>query len=296
MISSRRTDELKDAVLHQAQLSEVLAARTDFHHLNRPPASAVNAPKCVTISSGHDGTGCPHAGTAVQTATDACQLLSNSIEPCGSTPLTEAIRHVHELVAPVSGRLRNDGQRAVVVIATDGLPDDPASFLAALQRLQHACPVWVVVRLCTSDDSITRYWTELDKQLESPLEVLDDVFGEAAEVGEHNPWLAYAPQLHAARLFGLQHKLFDLIDEGPLPPSAIKQFCELLLGCPPLPEPELEPKRFLSALRAALAPLPPVFDARRRQMRPWIDVDCLARCLSPRTGLAAILAPCLGAV
>lgn len=290
-----RTDELKDAVFHQAELSALLGARTDFIHLNRPRGGS--APKDVTLVSGYDASGCGYAGTTVSSAKAACDVLGRAIVPCGSTPLTDSVNQIHTQLAPLAAAMHAKGERAVVVIATDGLPDDAASFLQALQLLQARCPVWIIVRLCTSEESIVEYWASLDRQLERPLEVLDDVFGEAAEVAQHNDWLAYGPALHAARLFGLQHKLFDELDEREMAPSAIKQMCELLLGCGPLPEPQLDPEHFIHALRDAVTPLPLVFDPRRKKLRAWIDVDRLAARFAARARLEhlglGVLYPCV---
>jgi len=290
-----RTDELKDAVLHQAELSSRLGARTDFHHLNVPPSDGRSAPpRCISLVR-HDDTSsrCASIGDQCTTAEEAMARLTAAIVPCGSTPLTAAVNEIHGLLAPVAAQLRERGERAVVVIATDGRPNSPHDFLRALQLLQARCPVWVVVRLCTSDASIVDYWTSLDRELERPLEVLDDQFGEALEIGAHNEWLSYGAPLHAARLFGLQHKAFDLLDERALSPREIKQFCELLFGCAPLPEPELEPEAFIQALTAVIAPLPLVFDPRLRKPRPWVDVVKVARRMRVDALARSGVPPCL---
>lgn len=98
----------------------------------------------------------------------------------------------------------------------------------------------------------------------------------------HNPWLTYGPPLHHARLFGLPSKLFDALDESPLLPAQIKEFIERLLGCDPLPEPELDPREFVSAVRTALGAVPPVFDPRSGRVAPWIELSALDRAVRAR--------------
>ena len=57
-------------------------------------------------------------------------------------------------------------------------------------------PVLVILRLCTSEKQVVEYWNNIDQQLELDIDVLDDQYGDAAEVNTHNPWLTYGEPLH----------------------------------------------------------------------------------------------------
>ena len=63
------------------------------------------------------------------------------------------------------------------MIATDGLSSD-GDVLNALKPLEQL-PVWLIVKLCTDDESIVDYWNQVDQNLEVPMDVLDDFRSEA---------------------------------------------------------------------------------------------------------------------
>lgn len=256
-----------------AKMATALRARTDFHLLN--PNNGFDiltvCPDSFTLASSCRGT------TADVETIQAAMRTS----PCGTTPLTESVMRIVSMIEPHAHDLRARGERVAVVIATDGLPNNRHSFVSAMQSLQRL-PVWVIVRLCTDDDDIVEYWNDLDRNLESPLEVLDDLRSEAVEVEKLNPWLTYGGPLHLCRLFGLPGALFDALDETPFLPFQIKEFVEDLLGVPIGHDPQVEKGAFLKDVKEALAEVPPVVHPITLQTRPWLDVDKLERAMRPK--------------
>jgi len=280
MVSCSRWQELSVTLASVGYMAHALGARTDFLLLN-PPGGA-----CQYLSVGGDGASAPsipRLGPMVDDATLARSM--QAVSPAGTTPLTEALQQVIGLLTPAVPELTSRGQQAVVILATDGLPNDPPSFLGALQQLQRL-PVWLVVRLCTNDDNVVSYWNDLDNSLEAPLEVLDDEAGEAGEIAAKNPWLTYGPQLHLARTFGMHNRLFDLLDEAKLVPSQVREFCELLLGTGPLPEPQLDFGDFFAALTAAVNAAPSTVDPRTGRRAQWINLGRIKR-LRPGFGFGS---------
>lgn len=102
------------------------------------------------------------------------QSIMRRTKPGGCTPLTSHILEIHREVKALSPTLRQNGQRVVIVVATDGLPTDERGyggdvhkkeFVEAL-RLLEGLPVWVVIRLCTDEESVVEFYNELDATLE----------------------------------------------------------------------------------------------------------------------------------
>lgn len=59
---------------------------------------------------------------------------------------------------------------------------------------------------------------------------MDDLYGEAKEVFEKNPWLTYGEPLHRLREFGFTVKEIDWLDERPLTADEIKTVVRTMYG------------------------------------------------------------------
>merc|ERR1719271_1075295 len=139
--------------------------------------------------------------------------------------------------------MAQNGQRVVLVIATDGLPTSAFSGVSsevekrrltdALKRLGFELSAiigMIVIRLVTDDDDVINFYNDVDKEVELPLEVIDDLMNEAKEIrSQGNSWLAYSPLLHKIREGGNFVKLLDLLDERRLTPTEVSVFVQLLL-------------------------------------------------------------------
>ena len=89
-------------------------------------------------------------------------------------------------------------------------------------------PVWVVVRLCTDEDTIVKYWNGIDQGLELDMDVLDDWRSEAKEVMSYNTWLTNSEPLHRLREFGKPVKEFDVLDERELSMDEMRAMCAFM--------------------------------------------------------------------
>jgi len=271
-----RWDELRQTVLYHVDLAHNLNAATKFRLLNSPP----NKPGGQFFN----------IATESNTSADVSHArnIMMSTRPTGATPLTEHILDIREEISSYANMLKSEGKRAVVVIATDGVPSDEYGynsdltkdqFMKALRSLE-GLPVWLVIRLCTDDDNTVEFYNDIDEQLEVSIDVLDDFEGEAKEICEHNSWINYALPIHRMRELGFYDRSFDMIDERSLTKSEIRDYCAILFGeehLDGIPDPFVDWKGFVSKISDIVHKGKHYWNPLKKKMMPLIDTKLLYR-------------------
>ena len=175
----------------------------------------------------------------------------------------------------LSEALRENNQKAVVVICTDGESTD-GDLADAMKPLQYL-PVLVVVRLCTDEDETVEYWNGIDEKLEIDIDVLDDFRSEAVEVQAANGWLTYGEPMHRLREFGCVLKECDLIDENLISSEQMRSMCAYLLGdgqAKRFPCPDTNFPEFCRVVRESSAKADGcVYDPVTNQKKPWVNLQ-----------------------
>jgi len=228
VVSCTRWREIQETVEYHVRMAALLKAPTVFRLLNNPGGRV--GPQIFGVADKGDHLIDSDLQVALSTITNA--------QPSGVTPLCRHIYEIQQQISTMAPQLQAEGRKIAVIIATDGLPTDEGGyggvskqneFTTALRSLE-GLPVWIVIRLCTDEDSVVNFYNDLDSQLELSIEVLDDFIGEATEVHGFNRWLNYSLVLHRCREMGFHDRLFDLLDERKLTKGELRDFCILMLG------------------------------------------------------------------
>ena len=147
MIKTTRWQELLKDIEDVGTLSQTVGSRTEFY-----PINPLDSPPLVVTGEGRSG--------------EVAAVCAGLGAPHSSTPLAETTKRVADKIAGmVEQSLIMPGEKACVVIATDGEPNDKAAFKREVERLCQL-PVWLVFRVCTNDDGVIDYYNELDGQSE----------------------------------------------------------------------------------------------------------------------------------
>jgi len=282
-----RWEEIKQMALQHAEWNAVIGTPCEFVLLNPGPGPVQEGRDFVRMNSG--------SGSAASSYESLRQMLDRT-GPGGLTPLRERLEEIHHRIQAQQQELAHSGQRVVLVIATDGLPTGPNAgwgsqasnrnqLVDILKRLGFGLSVFIVIRLCTDESDVVDYYNKLDEELELPLEVVDDIQGEAREIrSQGNTWLTYSPLLHKIREGGTFVKLVDLLDERRLTPNEVSIFAQLLLRQEqdePMPR---SADDFCTALSSAIDRTPLVYDPLKGCMGPAIKLSDVKWALHPVLG------------
>ena len=168
MIQATRWQELLKDIEDAGTLSQTVGSRTEFY-----PINPVDNPPLVVTGDGQSG--------------EVAAVCAGLGAPHNGTPLAETTKRVADKIAGmVEQSLLMPGEKACVVIATDGEPNDKAAFKREVVRLGKL-PVWLVFRLCTNDDNVIDYYNELDEQGEHSTVAVSNHNFRAAQ-----PWRRHA--------------------------------------------------------------------------------------------------------
>jgi hypothetical protein len=161
-VKCSRWTELVNTLKFHASLCRASSSHAQFRLLN------AGLPIVIGLPDSEDA----------QRYSNLVSLLDGS--PQNGTPLCRHIRDVTTQIKSQESQLRASGQKALVIIATDGEASD-GEVADAMRPLKNL-PVWVILRLCTDQNNVVNYWNCVDSELELDMDVIDDIIGEVRGV------------------------------------------------------------------------------------------------------------------
>jgi len=270
--------------MDQARWNAITGVRCEFLLLNPPCPNEPQDGRDFVILD-------PNVGNVADQLNRLSAMLTSN-GPRSSTPLTMRLVQLRERL--LRDRVGADGTRIMLCVVTDGLPTAPQSYECRpidqsaytneLKTFAATFNCFIVIRLCTDEDTIVEYYNKVDEEMELPLDILDDLRGEAQEVRDSgNGWFAYTPLIHRIREGGTMAKIFDLLDERTFTVVEIATFLEYLLRGPcdaPFPRTH---KELYAVAKAANARAPLVYDGLTGQMAPPVNMKRLQKALGQTT-------------
>jgi hypothetical protein len=270
VVPCTRWVEIQECVKYHVEVASLLRAATTFRFLNE---TGTNGMQQFSVYNDADSN-----NTSLG---NALNVIKNA-RPCGVTPLTLHIMEIQHHVREMLPMLQSQGQRVAIIIATDGLPSDEGGYSNASTqqefvnslRLLEGLPVWVVIRLCTDEESVVEFYNDLDEQLELSLEVLDDFHAEAQEIYAVNSWLNYTLPLHRCREMGYHLRIFDMLDERKLTKDELCEFLSVIFGehWDGMPDPHVDWNSFMKELGRIVKKEKEMYNPIKKKPTPLVNL------------------------
>mmetsp|Transcript_41855 Transcript_41855/g.61452 ORF Transcript_41855/g.61452 Transcript_41855/m.61452 type:complete len:245 (+) Transcript_41855:147-881(+) len=200
-------------------------------------------------------------------------------EPRYTTPLARHMFAIYDQLLPLKTHLRQTNQKIILVIASDGIPNDVDAVYSAMHLLQKL-PIFLLIRLCTDDELAIHFYKTLELDFRKvDIEILDDFEVEAEEVVTMNPWMNYAMPIQRAREFGFRSLLLTILRERPLTHEELRDFIAMLFGvnASQLPHPKQDWETFYNDVESLQARESRQWNPVHKKTKTWIDMTILAK-------------------
>eukprot|EP00913_Durusdinium_trenchii_P004088 g3787.t2 len=182
----------------------------------------------------------PAMGDPKQQVDRLAQLLKRN-GPRGPTPLAQRIRQLN-------WRLQREDE-----------------FMRELRGFVDHLNAFVVIRLATDDDEVVKYYNRIDEELELPLDILDDLTGEAKELHEALGVLRKTTTGHPGK--------------SQRSKTSVEPALRLLFRHPEDPPFPRCPRALYALAQSRMGMSSSVFNGHRQCMTPPVDLKALKRAL-----------------
>ena len=114
----------------------------------------------------------------------------------------------------VAAHAYNIPGKKILVVYSDGESSDGdiTQNIISLGKLD----IHIIIRLCTDNETVVKYWNAFDKHPEISLDIIDSYKDEMKPIKVFNPKLNYTYKLHCIREIGLFSPIYDRLDEQTL--------------------------------------------------------------------------------
>lgn len=237
-------------------------------------------PKNIYASKWEEDIDCIHIDPEKDNMADKLDILEKRILDSsnirGNTPLGKITQHFKNSLHTFINSENYQHIPVCLNFITDGMPNSSSSFESQLRYLSKNYNIFLVINLCTEDDSIVEYYNDLDKKLGTELsgvDVIDDLESEQLEVIKAgNTFVTYSNAIHICRMAGCYSVVSDLLDEEKLGIFYANKLCRELLdpSSKHLPQWSEDREKYLSKLKGLNYQ---VYDFYYKSFRPLIDVS-----------------------
>eukprot|EP00928_Gymnodinium_smaydae_P032432 TRINITY_DN23489_c0_g3_i1.p1 TRINITY_DN23489_c0_g3~~TRINITY_DN23489_c0_g3_i1.p1 ORF type:complete len:360 (-),score=32.54 TRINITY_DN23489_c0_g3_i1:27-1106(-) len=213
------------------------------------------------------------------TLADATRKLPDTPSKFGM-PLDDVCAELRKVLVRSNETQESVDSEHLIVIATDGQPNDPDAFVKELRDIGSDFNVKGVLRLTASMPGLDDFYQDLAERVGFSIDVVDNMEAEANEAAlQGNDFFVYSPAIHYVRTRGTLHRALRDLDTTLVTREQAMDIAEALVmeneACDAFPRNDLS--QFVAKVSEKLLKQHLVWNPLRKQWEPPLDVTKLKK-------------------